>query len=299
MKQYFLCLAAILLFSILGMKALFHPGLFTAHDIWHQVVRFYYYSLTVSDGQFPPFWTDQLANRFGYPLYSFSYHLPWMVGLILSRMGLDIFSTIRGLFIISYIASGITMFILVNSLLKNRLSALLSSLLYLWLPYHFLIIFVGGSMGTSFIFPFLPLVFLGIHLMGEKSRLGIPILAISFSGIALSQVMNLAFLAPIILIFSIWKFNNTSSKFLFIKNIAFGITLGIFISAFYLIPATFYKQNTRFHTEQGIGKIYERNFINFRQLIYSKWGFSPIINNAKNEEISFQLGNRNNYQYLS
>ncbi len=182
------------------------------------------------------------------------------------------------------------MYILVYSLLKDKLSALLSSLLYLWLPYHFLIIYVGASIGTAFIFTFLPLIFLGIYLSGEKSKWGVVILTFSLTGVILSQVMNLAFLLPAIFIFTLWRLLSTSLKKLLIKNILFGIMLSVLISAFYLLPATFYKQATRFHTERGIGKIYERNFLNFKQLIYSKWGFSPIINNAKNEEISFQLG---------
>src|SRR3989344_707047 len=97
----------VLIFSLVGMKALFHPGLYTAHDIWHQVARFYYYLQAVNDGQIPPYWIGQLANNFGYPLHTFSYHLPWIVGVLLSKMGMDLFTTIRSLFIISYVCSGI------------------------------------------------------------------------------------------------------------------------------------------------------------------------------------------------
>lgn len=283
-------LLAILFFSILGMKALFHPGLFTAHDIWHQIVRFYYYSQAVNDGQFPPYWISQLANKFGYPLFIFSYHLPWIIGVVLMKTGLDIFSALKALFFLSYMISGITMYIFMNSLLKNRLSAILSSILYLWLPYHFLIIFVSASIGIAFIFAFLPLIFLGIHLIKEKSRCGVLILALGFSGIVLSHIMHLAFLSPIILIFFFWEFVSTKSRLSFLKNICFGSILGILISSFYLLPAAYYNQFTRAREETGFSELYKRNFINFDQLIYSKWNFSPIVNNAKNGEMSFQLG---------
>ena len=83
-------LIIILLFSVWGMKALLHPGLFTAHDIWHQVVRLYYYYQAVNDGQIPPYWISQLANSFGYPLFFFSYHMPWIIGVILTKIGFDI-----------------------------------------------------------------------------------------------------------------------------------------------------------------------------------------------------------------
>lgn len=272
------------------MKALFHPGLFTAHDIWHQVVRLYYYNQALSDGQFPPYWIGQLANNFGYPLFLFSYHLPWILGSALMKAGMDISTAIKNLFFLSYIGSGITMYFFVSNLLKNRLSALLSAILYLWLPYHFLIIFVGASMGIAFVFTFLPLLFLGINLIREKSKFGIPILALGVSGLILSHLMHLIFIAPITLIFLIWEFKISNDRLIFLKNMSLGIILGLMISSFYLIPAVYYNQFTRVRGESGLSELYKRNFINFDQLLYSRWSFSPIVNNAKNGEVSFQLG---------
>lgn len=272
------------------MKAFFHPGLFTAHDIWHQVVRLYYYFQAVNDGQFPPYWIGQLANNFGYPLFLFSYQLPWIIGISFLKIGLDLSTTIKILFFVSYFGSGIIMYAFACSLLKNKSAALLSAVLYLWLPYHFLIIFVGASMGIAFIFVFLPLIFLGIHLVRERSKLGVPFLAIGISGIILSHIMHMIFLLPAVLIFFLWEFSDTSKKTNFIKNACLGLILGILISSFYLIPAIYYSGFTRVHLESGFSQLYKRNFINFNQLVYSKWGYGPIINNAKNGENSFQLG---------
>lgn len=290
LSEHWLYLILLIGFAILGAKALIHPGLFTAHDIWHQVVRLYYYSQGVNDGQFPPYWISQLANNFGYPLFFFSYHLPWIIGVLLLKLGFDIPNTIKILFFLSYIASGITMYFFVKNLLRNRFSGLISGIIYLWLPYHFFIIFVGGSMGIAFVFAFLPLLFLGIHLIKEESKFGIPILAIGLSGIILSHIMHLIFLSPIILIFLLWELTNVQKRINFLKNISLGLVLGILVSSFYLIPALYYNQFTKAHQETGFSELYKRNFINFNQLIYSKWGFGPIVNNAKNGENSFQLG---------
>lgn len=290
MSKHLNYLLVIFLFSLIGIKSLISPGLFTAHDIWHQVVRLYYYSEGINDGQFPPYWVGQLANGFGYPLFLFSYHLPWIFGIPFLKIGLGIAGTLKMLFILSYVGSGITMYFFVTNLLKNNLAGLLSALLYLWLPYHFLITFVSASLGIAFVFTFLPLLFLGILLLKEGSNVGIPIFATGLSGIILSHIMHLAFVFPTIIIFTIWAFKFSQIKFLFIKELLFGIILGILLSSFYLLPAAYYNQFTRVHKEEGMTKLYERNFINLKQLIYSRWGFSPIVNNAKNGEISFQLG---------
>ncbi len=104
-------------FSILGMKALIHPGLFTAHDIWHQVVRLYYYYQGISDGQIPPVWIGQLANSFGYPLFLFSYHLPWIIGIPFLEIGFDIPNTLKILFFLSFLTSGFSMYFFAKNLL--------------------------------------------------------------------------------------------------------------------------------------------------------------------------------------
>lgn len=290
MREHLFYLLTVFIFSLLGIKALFHPGLFTAHDIWHQVVRLHYYYQAINDGQLPPYWVGQLANSFGYPLFNFSYHLPWIIGGLFMRLGIDFSTSLKFLFILSYLLSGITMYLFVYYLLKDKLSALLSSILYLWLPYHFLIIFVGASMGVAFVFVFLPVIFLGLHLLTTKPRIGIGILGIGLTGIILSHIMHLIFILPALLVFFFWEFINIKSKISFLRNIILSLILAILISSFYLIPALIYSQYTRVHLEDGIAKLYERNFITFNQLLYSKWGFSPIVNNAKNGEISFQLG---------
>lgn len=290
LSNHWLYLILLLVFTILGAKALIHPGLFTAHDIWHQVARFYYYSQAFMEGIFPPYWVSTLAGGLGYPLFFFSYHLPWILGLPFLKMGLDIPTTLKILFFLSFLLSGLFMYLFANIFLRNRLAALLSAVIYLWAPYHFLTIFVGASMGIAFVFTFLPLLLLGINLARETKNVSIPVIALGLAGIILSHLEHLLFLSPIILSFAIWGFVETKNKILFLQNMFFGLTLGLMLSAFYLIPAIYYNQFTKIRQETGFSELYKRNFVNFSQLIYSKWGYGPIVNNAKNGEMSLQLG---------
>ncbi|OGE33549.1 hypothetical protein A3D83_01095 [Candidatus Daviesbacteria bacterium RIFCSPHIGHO2_02_FULL_41_10] len=272
------------------MKALFHPGLFTAHDIWHQVARLYYYSEAFSDGVFPPYWVSTLAGGFGYPLFFFSYHMPWILGLPFLGIGLDIPTTLKVLFFLSFLLSGLFMYLFMNNLLRSKFPALLSAIMYLWAPYHFLTIFVGASMGIVFVFTFLPLLLLGILLVKDAKNSGVPVFASGLTGIILSHLEHVLFLSPIILIFTIWGFTETKYKILFLRNMLFGLVLGLSLSAFYLIPAGYYNQFTKIHSEAGFSELYKRNFVNLSQIIYSKWGYGPIVDNAKNGEMSVQLG---------
>lgn len=296
MKKHFLSLVFILALSIYGLKALIHTGLFTAHDIGHQVARIYYYHQAFHEGQIPPYWVGKLANGYGYPLFIFSYHLPWLVGLPLLQLGLSIENTIKLLFFLSYFGSGIAIYFLANSIFKNRLSGLSSATLYLFAPYHFLTIFVSASMGVVWTFTFLPLILFGLKVLSERRvKLGILLTAVGLAGCLLSHLITVLLLIPLLISFIIWLIINYpgekfSDRKMFILYIFFSFFLGGLVSAFYLIPALYYSLDIFGKNSQGFSELYLRNFVNLSQLIYSKWGFGPIINNAKEGAISFQIG---------
>ncbi len=284
-------LLLIITFGFVGISALFHPGLYTAHDIWHQVARIYHYKAAVIDGQFPPYWVSNLASGYGYPLFMFSYHLPWLFALPLIFAGVDIPTTLKLLFILSYVFSGIFMYLLVKKITLDRLAAVLSAVLYLWAPYHFFAVLVAASIGTVFVFTFLPLFLLGlIKLVNKQFASGLLISSISLFALILSHFMSLIFLLPLIIFYIIWLITDKGRSPGCFWKISLAITLGILLSAFYLVPAAYYQKDTRFRLERGITQLYERNFPNVNQFIYSKWGYSPITTNAKDGEISFQIG---------
>ncbi len=293
MSKHLPLLIIISVFSIVGMKALANPGLFTAHDIWHQVARFYHYNQAFIDKQFPLYWIDTLANGFGYPLFFFSYHLPWIIGIPFLELGFDIPTTIKVLLFLSYLLSGVFMYLFSSELFKNKSAALLSSILYLWVPYHFSTILVSAAMGTAFVFTFFPLLLWGIYKIGnDKSpTLGIIFTSLGLSGIILSHILTTVSLLPFIIVFTLWILLNKvegKERNDYIKNVTFSFFLGIGLSSFYLLPAVFYSKLTQVSTG-AFSALYQNNFVNIDQLIYSRWGYG-ISDNAKDGVISYQIG---------
>ncbi|MBI4058886.1 hypothetical protein HY404_01445 [Candidatus Microgenomates bacterium] len=289
MKKHIPALIIILLFALVGMKALFHPGLFTAHDIWHQVARLYHYHQAVQDGQFPPYWIANLANGFGYPLFFFSYHLPWILALPLLGIGLSIPLTIKTLFIISYFFSGIVMYFFSFDLFKNKWAALTSTILYLWAPFHFVTILVSAAMGTAFVFTLFPLLLWGLYKITHyKSPLGTIFTSLGLAGIILSHLMTTIFLIPLLSLWIFWLLKDQKNKKNFLKKIIYAGLLGIGLAAFYFLPAIFYSRLTQV-SSGAFASLYEKQFVNLTQLIYSKWGYG-IADTAKEMNISFQIG---------
>lgn len=284
MKHKYIILLFFLI-SLVTLKSLLHPGLYTSHDIWHNLARLIYYNRAISDGQFPPYFINTLANGFGYPLFLFSYHLPWLLGVIFLKTGYSPDTVLKILFFISYFFSGLAMYFFTLDIFKSKLSAFLSAFLYLWAPYRFLIIYVSAATGVAFSFIFIPFIFWGLHLSDKKNIKSIILLAIGMAGIVLSHLPSLVVLIPTIIIFATYKYF-TGNKFLIItKNIIAGTFVGFLIAAFYLLPAAFYNPSI-----QGLPQIYQNGFLTLKQIIYSKWGYGIISTNAQNTDLSFQLG---------
>ena len=276
----------IFLFSLFLLRYLFCPGIYTAHDIWHNLARLNYYFQALKEGQFPPYYLSNAASGFGYPLFLFSYHLPWIFGSIFMFFGLSDVSVIKILFFLSFFLSGVTMYLLAFELSRRRYLSLVASLLYLIAPYRFLIIFVSAAVGISFTFIFIPLIVLGL-LRIQKGRLldGELLMAFGLSGVILSHFPTLIVFLPSFFFLSLYFLFKSKFKIKFLKTILFSVFLSLGISSFYLFPAFYYENYIL-----GLPRIFEMGFVNLSQLIYSKWGFGIIVKSASENPFSFQIG---------
>ncbi len=293
--KFLLPLFFVLLATFAATAPLFHEGLYTAHDIWHQVARLFHFTQAIRDGQFPPSWISALSLGRGYPLFYFSYHLPWLIGAPLVIMGLNEIITIKILFFISVLASGLSMYLTADQIYKHRLAAVISAIVYIWAPYHFLTLFVSASMGTAFQFALAPLLFLSIYWIGHhKPRAGIFLLAVSGALSILSHLLTFVYLLPFLIIFAVFQLTQSKSyrhglnKFALI--VAGGL-IALLLSAYYLLPLYSFSSLIKAQEQgNGFSQLFMSNFVSFKQLLYSPWGFGPIVSNAKDGEISFQVG---------
>ncbi|PIY80094.1 MAG: hypothetical protein COY80_04690 [Candidatus Pacebacteria bacterium CG_4_10_14_0_8_um_filter_42_14] len=272
--------------------ALFHNELFSAHDIWHQVARLYHYNEVVSAGEFPPRWVATLANGYGYPLFIFSYHLPWLLALPMTLSGVSIFTSMRMLFIFGLFASAASMYILLFRLTKKPWASFVGSSVYVWAPYHFLSVYVAAAIGTVFMFALLPILFIGVHLVLERSyRWGTVVIALAIAGSILTHLMTLAMVLPFAIVFFISQIIKRKDRTTKSGVAIAGIILSLLISAFYLIPLIKYLPSIAVSSESGgLSDNFQRYFPSLKQLVYSSWGYGPIISNAKDGDISMQIG---------
>ncbi len=268
-----------------GMRALFHAGFYTSHDGWHQVARLFYFHEALTDGQFPPRWSGGLLKGFGYPLFIFSYHLPWWIAEIFLRLNFTIFNAIKAVFIVTYAFSGWIMYLWIRDMWGKR-AGLAAAIAYLFTPYRFAVILVRANIGEAVSFFFLPLIFWALFRLHKKMSVSsLALGAIGITGFLLSHMMVVFLFAFTLLGYGfvlLWKTNHKRS---FIGAGIAMIILGFGGAAYYLFPAIVYRPMTIF-TSVYHG-LYRDHFTPLNKLLYSPWGYDLI---GTPGEMSRQVG---------
>src|SRR3989338_4585099 len=127
-------LIIIFIFCILFTLPFYKTGYFTTHDGEWSVIRLSEMVREVKDLQFPPRWSDFLNHGYGYPLFHYTYPFPYYVGEVLHLLGIGLVDSIKTLFILSVILSGIFMFLLAKEL-AGETAGLIASSLYIIAPF--------------------------------------------------------------------------------------------------------------------------------------------------------------------
>jgi len=276
-----LSLLFILLLGILGTKSLLKPEFYTNHDGEHQLVRQYIFDRAVKAGHFPPKVDRQLLNGLGYPLFTFTYQLPFWIGELFVLSGLSFALSIKAVFILTFILSGAAMYLFARDK-WGQSAGLLAAFLYMWAPYRFLTILVRASLGEHVALVFIPLLFWSLGQVSKKRKIWG---GIAIAGLFLSHGMVTQMVILPLLLYWLAQFLSQPKKSTFILHSALIAFVGLGLSAFYWFPALYYQSQI-----QGLNAtFYAEHFVTLKQLIYSKWGYAfSVLGEA--DGLSFQIG---------
>lgn len=266
------------------------PGGFTSHDLTHHVVRQISMDKLLSEGQFPPRWSGDLAYGYGYPLFLFNYPLPALVGEIFHKAGFNFLYSVKAVLFLSLILSTLGMYLFLRSLLGSRLAAFLGAVFYLYAPIHLIVVYVSGSAGASLGLIFPPFIFWAIvKLWQGKSVKFLLVGALSLSGLILSHNITAFIFTPVILAFVIvLKLLADRKEGHFLRNVVLMFLLGLGLSAFFWLPAMWEKQFIRY--DELMKRIYLDQFPSLRQIIYSPWGYGLSHPKSPAGGMSYQVG---------
>lgn len=200
------------------------------------------YLRALEGGQILPRWASSLNYSYGMPLFNFYYHLPYLLGALFIALGTSLVQSFTLSLLVSFVFSGITMYLFASSFFADRKKGIVASVLYQFAPFHLVDLSVRGDPGELLAMGFLPLTLYFIHRIFSTRTDNVNMV---WTGIS-SGLLILSHSAVSLMYYGV--------IFLFIllyapdrKRMVYalgGIGLGLGIAAFYWIPVLFERKYT-------------------------------------------------------
>jgi len=272
-KTWFFLLLVVVL-SFFSFRLLLKPGYFSMHDDL-QIGRLYQMDLCFRDGQIPCRWVPDMGYSYGYPLFNYYPPFPYYLGEAVHVLGFSFIDTTKILFILGFLVSGILMYLFTRKLWGDW-GGLLSSVLYIYAPYHSVDVYVRGAMNEFWALAFLPGVFWAAYeVVDRKDRKYLPVFALFFGLLLLSHNLMAFIFAPVIGIFSlllIWvKKKKLTEK---IKDLILGGIWGLGMAAFFTLPVIFEKKYAHVETMLMGYFNYLAHYVPIGKLLFTRyWGY--------------------------
>lgn len=189
------------------------------------------------DNPFPKI-SINIGNELGYGTHLFYAPLPHYIGgylnLVFKTLGLGVDNTLVFIYIIVSILSGFIIYIYSNELTKNKYIALLSSIIFLLMPYRMGDIIIRSSLNEVFVFLFIPMILLSLNRLIHNKKF-LLLFTIGYIGLILSHLVLALYTTLFIIIWALIRYKEifTIEK---LKKLSIGIILvTIFVLPFLIL----------------------------------------------------------------
>ncbi len=293
----FLPIILLLALSFWAGKGLFKYKAFSTHDGLHHTARAYDVVKTFSEGHFPLRWAGTLNYGCGVPIYNFFYPLIYYSVIGINALVNSPLESLRLIDFATFFIGTIFFYLWIKSEIKDRWASLASSILYLYAPYRFSLVFVRGS--PEFMsYAILPIVLYLYSLIFQqknwKKFVLLSFLAALAGGfLTISHNFTAMFLMPIILLYIIIKYlKSRGAKLTHLGGVRLGLIIFAYLSAFgfgafFIFPAILEEKFTQLGTPRFL---YKDHFPALWQLVRSKWDYFYSAIGTELDGMSFMLG---------
>jgi hypothetical protein len=299
-----------LVLTIFALGPLLQPGYFWGtHDARHNVYFLFEFDRSIQDGIWYPRWAPDFTFGYGYPFFNIYGPLAYYVGEVFHLFGFDFVSSVKIVFGLSIVFSGLAMYLFVRRLMGPK-AGLVAALVYVYVPYHIFDLYVRAALAESVTFVFVPLVLWGCYETVQNPRLThIVGLGLAYAGLMFTnQLVTLLYtllVVPAYLIMLVLAQVNRTQRLRELSRESFfplmanllrvsipplaGLLLGLGLSAIFWIPALTEFKYVRVDQWYAGRYDYRDDFVYFFQLFSPTWGFGTS-GPGPGDTVSFQLG---------
>lgn len=286
-KEHIYLFLAIAL-TVFALVPLFQPGFFTIHDD-EQIGRLFELDQSLKAGQFPVRIIANLGFGFSYLLFNFYPPFVYYLGEVFHLLSFSYIDSMKIVIGIAFIGSAFFMYKFSKEYF-GKLGGLVSSVLYIYAPYHSIDAYVRGAIPELFSFVFLPAVLWSYKKLSEVSNKKFVILASIFNFLLVLTHNLVAMMASVFIsAYLVFLLRQTKNKTVFIKNVVLTIILSLLLSSFFFIPALLENQFTMASLLTSELADYNQHFVYIRQFWNSSWGYGGSLYGLE-DGLSFQIG---------
>lgn len=239
-------LLLIFVVSLLPVVSILRKGSYESGDFTTHVYRSMAFFSSLRDGQLMPSWAGELNANYGYPLFIFLNPLPYYIVAFFHVLGFSFISGMKLLLGLSYILSGVFMYIWCRYLFKNDVAAFVAAVFYLFTPYHLVDLHFRVAVGETLAFTFVPLPFYFIQRLYESRQLKnilwagctIALLFLAHQAIALYTIFLLSTYIVFLLL------DSRGDRIPFVIKSGVAIALGMLLSSYAWLPHVVYAKYT-------------------------------------------------------
>lgn len=265
---------------------LFKPGYFSMQDDL-QAFRVYEMDKCFDDLQIPCRWVPDAGYGFGYPQFNYYPPLPYYFGALLHRVGIQYIDTVKILFVLGYLMSALTIYVLVSELF-GKWSGLVSAILYTYIPYKAVEVYVRGAMSEFWALTLFPLIFWAIYKLVKAGKQKYLLwFSISIGALITTHSLTTMIFIPFAVVWALYWLKE--NKFKNLTKIVWSGILGFGLSAFFILPVIFERKFA--HVESLLSGYfdYRQHFVSLYKLFISReWGYGS--SGFPDEKLNLSLG---------
>ncbi len=254
----------VIILSIFPLFSIWRQGVFESGDFaFHTKVLILFYR-SLQDGVLFPSWSADFCGKYGQPHFTYFYKLPYYIGSLFHFFGLSFIDSMKLLFTVVFMGSGISMFALLKKECNEK-AALLGAALYLYAPYQLSALHFRHALGEMFGFLLVPLLFISAKTLITNRRLSPKILfVVIYAALILSHHIIPILITPLLIIYVLLQKNIQRKNLLIFGSL---VALSFLLTAFHWMPLVFEGHLVYQSTMKQI------EFHPFLHFLYSPWRY--------------------------
>lgn len=267
----------LILVSLLPLISLLRPGTFESGDFNIHIYRIMSFYDSLREGNIFPSWAAELNATYGNPLFIFNYSLPYYIVSFFHFLGFSFVSGMKLFLGLSFMSSGVFMYLWIIKLTNNKLAAFTAGIFYLFNPYHLVDLSFRATLGELSVFAMAPLVFLFLTECARQKNVYFLLLtsistALLFASHPLLAVTILGIAILFVILMRLINRDNISLLY-GLGSLVIGVAASSYLWVSFLLYAPYTFGNPTSNL----------SFIPFHLLFYSPWRFGFLFQGHRGE----------------